>query len=66
MSHCIVREDTSSNNIGMPGSAGKLATAKTPSTAGMTAIAETPAKGTPTKKGTQQQLEHQELKGRQQ
>ncbi len=50
----------------MPGSAGKLATAKTPSTAGMTAIAETPAKGTPTKKGTQQQLEHQELKGRQQ
>jgi hypothetical protein len=43
MSHSTVRKDTSYNNIGTPGLAGKPATAKTPSTAGMTARAETPA-----------------------
>jgi hypothetical protein len=40
---CLCSEDTSYNNIGTPGSAGKLATAKTLSTAGSTARAGTPA-----------------------
>jgi hypothetical protein len=46
MSHCIssVCKDTSYNNIGMPGSAGKLAITKTPSTTAMTASAEMPAR----------------------
>ncbi len=54
--YSTVRKDTSFNNIGTQGSAGKLATAKTlllaatPATAGMKATAETPTKpGTPAK-----------------
>jgi hypothetical protein len=51
----------------MPSTAGKTAIAGTPSTAGMKATAEKPTKsGDANKVGTQQWLEHQELKGRQQ
>ncbi len=84
MYHCIVycstvSKYTSYNNIGIPGSAGKLAPAKTPSTAGTTATEETPAtagmkataekptSGTPRKAGNPATVtvEHQELKGSQ-
>ncbi len=41
--YSTVCKDTSYNNIGTPGSAKNLATAKTLSTAGMTATTETPA-----------------------
>jgi hypothetical protein len=76
--YSTVCKDTSYNNIGTPGSAKNLATAKTLSTAGMTASTETPATAwmkttveKPTTPGkpttaTVRISEYQELKGHQQ
>jgi hypothetical protein len=80
--YSTVRKDTSYNNIGTPGSAGKQATAKTPSIACNSRNASTAGrkatKGKPTTPGTPiragnpatseqlEQLEHQKLKGCQQ
>ncbi len=73
MSHCTVQYVKSPAKIGMPGSAGMHATARTPSTAGLPAIAswkgtaETLATpGTPAIAGRPATIIHQELKVRQQ
>jgi hypothetical protein len=76
--YSTVCKDTSYNNIGTPGSGGKLATPKTKAKAGTPAPSETPAAagmkvtaempttpGTPAKAGNPAIVRHQKLKGRQ-